>query len=417
MSSKKESLFLKSLKANPQSIDNSKGFPSLIPIQIQALSQKPLEKNIPPLIINSKPAFLGVSASDYSKISQESNDLLKKMTEDEIQENQKELFETLDPRLLAFFKGKPLSMEKNQEEMKGKEENIEKTQEKEEETKEKSEQIHEKEEKIEKKLENNEKINEKAENPYEKEETPHEKAEKPYEKEENPLAEDKNDYFYNVYFSNEGLEVSKPSSFSDDEEKIEVFRSKQEHTFNNLFAILETFPNNPAIVMFSLYKLSKILEDFLKTLKNTREIIEFRFSEQKELFRMDFIRDLLKNCGFLGLLSRFLAQKSLTVQTNAMKLLRVFLKIVVFDGFSCFIKGNMRNFNGKDEFLLEKSDFHLKIAEDLRNSELLRRIFMAFQNQELHNENISLFLDVLSYISFICYEKPVFSLEVVIIFT
>ena len=355
---KKESLFLKSLKSNPHSIVNSKGFPTLIPIDDSIKEEVPLESKTLPNLLNfpSKPDFFGVSDNEYSKISQESNDMIKKMTEDEIKENQKELLGTLDPKLLAFFKGMPsmkkeeLKKEPKQEKEENKNQEINKKQEmkmKEEENK--NEEMKEseitKQFKTEEKLQKIDKSDGKNLQKEEKQTIPELKqwnAQNMSDKTQdlNLENEEKNDYFLKVFFDAEGKEVENKSELQNDEEKIEVFCEKQEHSFDNLFNILERFPNNAAIVMFSLFKLEKILRNFWIIFKKTKEVIEFKYSGKK-VYRVDLIRDFLKNCAILEVLTRFLGQKNMTIQINALKLLRTFLKLIVVDNLTAYLKGKI----------------------------------------------------------------------------
>ncbi len=289
---KKESLFKKKMKENPDIFDKSKGFPNVVNI----LQENSCEDVIKTEEKRLKPKFLGVSEGEYEKIEKESQGILQKMTKNEIEENRKELLKTLDPKLLAFFHRndqqitqKLSLLEKNEEKFKGK--------------------IDEK--KIEKKFEG--KVEEKFED------------------------EKENDYFFEVFFDNEGKEVEKPKNLEEIEEKFEVFVEKQEHSLDNLMNMLENYGTNVAISAFSLFKFEKILQSFYEKFKENGEIIKFQTFE-KVVFRRNIIEYLMKNCNLFGILSNFMGFNNVTIRTNTIKTLKILLKIIIGKNFSLFLK-------------------------------------------------------------------------------
>lgn len=278
MTEKKQSLFLKSLKSNPKIIDTSKGFPSVITI---SQTSPPINSTESQSIIQKSKIF-GVSDDEYSKISKESSIMVLKMSENEIKESQKELLDTLDPKLLAFFQNTSM---KNQK----------------------------------------------------KEIIPQETQPKLDKKKDL-------DYFFEVFFDNDGKEVKGIEKTEESEAKIELFCEKQEHSLDNLVNILERFPSNAAVVGFSLFKLEKILQEFYVQLKENNEFIEFNEIRTK-VYRNDFIKYLIKDCFIYNMLLGFLMVNNQTVNANVLKILRVLLKIIIGQNFSIFLQVKIRKTN------------------------------------------------------------------------
>lgn len=281
MSNKKQSLFLKSIKQNTFQIDNSQGFPSIPNIQQSLVAQnleKTLEKTHTPIAKNE---FFGVSQNEYSKINQESDEILRKMDISEIEETKQELMSTLDPRLLKFFTNSKTKNDFND---------------------------------INKNFKNEEHISCSIQKDSEKTE-----------------------WFSKLYFDNNGNETVILSSGEKEEEKIELFCDKQEHSIENLMNILYMYQNNPALSGFAIYKLSKIFHNFYNIFKEKMEYMSFSHLENT-ILRNDFLKEIFDKYHIIEIISKFLSQMSVTLNANSLKLLRNILKIHVGKNFSIFIK-------------------------------------------------------------------------------
>ena len=370
---KKESLFKKKMRENPNIIDKSKGFPDVVNI----LHEIPCEEAIKTEEKRLKPKFLGVSEGEYEKIEKESNEILKKMTEKEIEENRKELLDTLDPKLLAFF-------QRNEQKIIKKEPFLRKIEEK-------------KLEKFEKKFEEKKK----EEKKYEK------KIEKNEEKFED---EKENDYFFEVFFDNDGKEVEKPKNLEEIEEKFDVFVEKQEHSLDNLMNMLANYSTNVAISAFSLYKFEKILQNFYEKFKENGEILDFQTFE-KSVFRINLIEYLMKNCDLFAILSNFLSFNNVTIKIHAIKTLKILLRIIIGKNFSLFLKRKtiIQKKTGFFPLKLFFFIFYEEFCELFKKCELFKRISRIFEEKTLKKANFADFIDVLSYILYIDSEK---SLEI-----
>ena len=346
MEKKKQSLFLKNIKQNPNLIINSKsGFPEII--NLTENPSHPLEQNINiQHVLPSKPEFLGVNETEYKQIDEESSNILKKMTENDIENEKKELMKTLDPKLLAFFQKKGLKTEfseKKPEILKSNNESLKSF-----EIEQNKEESNRKEDfvpKFENFVKNEDFLESKAKN-KEIEPNNKNKIDDFFSKDNKKLFEEndeKSSCFYTVFFENSGLEAEKIEVNLAKDEKIEVFYEKQQHSLDNLFNILENYHTNQALSSFVLCKLELILKTFYSKFKKNHEIIDFM--SFKGVIRSDFLDYLLNSCYVLENLVVFIKSNNLTIFINAIKCLRMVLKLIIGKNLKIFFtKINRKNY-------------------------------------------------------------------------
>lgn len=349
---KKQSLFLKSIKQNTCQIDSSQGFPSIPNIQKTLLEQnleKKFEKIDNPI---KKNEFFGISQNEYTKINQESNEILKKMDISEIEETKKELMSSLDPRILKFFTNNKLKNEFNDQSKNLKNEEN-----------------------------NTSSIQEESE---------------------------KSEWLSKIYFDNNGNETIILDSEEKKEEKIELFCDKQEHSIENLMNILYLYQNNPALSGFSIYKLSKIFNNFYNIFKEKMEYISFSHLENR-ILRTDFLKEIFDKYHIIETISKFLSQMSVTLNANSLRLLQKILKILVGKNFSIFIKAKNQIIHDLGSFfsLFFYLYFFKGVCEVFSNYEIFKSIFIILEKKELIKDMLIECLDIFSLVLYLDIQKRI----------
>lgn len=232
-----------------------------------------MKNQIAVLKSDKKLKFLGISEKDYKGIADESEKLLKNLTDKEIEENQKELLNTLSPDLISFFRKNyytPMESEND-----------------------------------EKAVDNTKEID--------------------YNDENNQP------FLLNIYFNDQGeVTEKKENTLIENENNIENPSNNAVHNLTEIFNLISLPQKYNTLISYGLNKLLNILKLLKKKNKNSDEFLDCLLVSEKEnkILRRKFTNLFLtENFNLIQVFSRLITRKVTTINVLTIKVLALFLTL------------------------------------------------------------------------------------------